>query len=556
MSTPTGLSSAEGAEKLSRAPSFLRISGVVKIGGAFTTTLPPVVSEMSDSVRGVVLDLERARRKTRRIVIDFWEAIYQAYVAGFVMAIVVAAIASVLPQDEISAADVADVVARAPAALGIIVALAAYLGIRSGIHGGPLVFEAATVQYVLQAPVERAFVARRAALKQLRTAVTWGSTGAAGLGLAVSASLPGNTAEYVLGFGAVGALAGVLMFGSALVASARPVSPTIATIVGVLLVGWSAVDLAVATSTSPLTLVGDIGMWPLAGTPLSIIGVALVAIVVVEGLRQAGRFSLEASLQRAGLVSQIRFALTMNDLRTVVLLRRRLANHSYRTVPWVPIGRSTGRRLPVLRRSIQSHMRLPLPAVIRLTALSVGAGVSVGFAGRGIAALALIAGLLMLVAGYDVMEPLAQEVDNPGRWATYPLEPGELAVRLTVAGAVSMVPFVVVAALVAALIGDANIAVIAVVVFPLAAIAATVGASVSTLLGGPDVMTSSELFGLAIVVRLVVPPVIAALPFAPVVVGLVDGSAPGVFLPNSVMLVGLVTGVAWMWISQRNPGLS
>jgi hypothetical protein len=511
---------------------------------------------MSDSVREVVLDLERARRKTRRTVIDFWEAIYQAYVAGFVMAIVVAAIASVLPQDEIGAAGVSEIVARAPAALGAILALAAYLGIRSGIHGGPLVFEAATVQYVLQAPVDRAFVARRAALKQLRTAVMWGSTGAAGLGLAVSASLPGNTAEYVLGFGTVGALAGVLMFGSALVASERPVSPTVATSVGLLLVAWSAADLTFAANTSPLTLAGDIGMWPLTGAPLSIVGVALAAIVVAEGLRRAGGFSLEASLQRAGLVSQIRFALTMNDLRTVVLLRRRLANHSYRTVPWVPIRRSTGNRLPVLRRSIQSHLRLPLPAIIRLTALSVGAGISVGFAGRGIAALALIAGLLMLVAGYDVMEPLAQEVDNPGRWAMYPLEPGELAVRLTVAGAVSMVPIVLLAAVVAVLIGGSDIAPIAVVVFSLSAIAATVGASVSTLLGGPDVMTSSELFGLAIVIRLVVPPIIAALPFAPAVVGLVDGSAANVFLPNSIMLVGLMTGVAWMWISQRNPGLS
>jgi len=523
---------------------------------AQVTSVHPVVTEMADSVREVVLDLERARRKTRRTVIDFWEAIYQAYVAGFVMVIVVAAIASVLPQSEISAGSVADVVKRGPAALGLFVALAGYLGIRSGIHGGPLVFEAATVQYVFQAPVDRAFVARRAAQKQLRTAIMWGAAGGAGLGLAVSGSLPGNTIEFVFGFAAVGALGGVLMFGAALVASGRPVSPAVATSIGVLLVGWSALDLALASVTSPFTLVGRLGMWPLSGTNLSIVGAALIIAVVGEGIRRAGNFSLEASLQRAGLISQIRFALTMNDLRTVVLLRRRLANHSYRTKPWLPIGRSSGRRLPVLRRSVQSHLRLPLAAIIRITALSVGAGVSVGLAGRGVTALALVAGLLMLVAGYDFMEPLAQEVDNPGRWATYPLQLGELAVRLTIAGAVSMLPFAILAAAVAAAIGGPETALIAAVVFPLASATAAVGASVSTLLGGPDVMASSELFGLAIVVRLVVPPIIAALPFASVVAGLVNGTPASVFLPNSVVLVGLTIGVAWMWIAQRNPGLA
>jgi hypothetical protein len=520
-----------------------------------TTSVHSVVAEKTESVRDVVIALGQARRKTRRTVIDFWEAIYQAYVAGFVLAIVVAAIASVLPQDEISAAGVMDVVARGPALLGLFVALAAYIGIRSGIHGGPLVFEAATVHYVFQSPVDRAFVARRAALKQLRTAVTWGFVGGSGLGLAVSASLPGNTAELVLGFGAVGGLAGVLMFGAALVASGRPVSNVAATIVGVLFVGWSVADVALATTTSPLSLVGHIGLWPLSGTPLSLIGVALVAVTVSAGVWRAGEFSLEASLQRAGLVSQIRFALTMNDLRTVVLLRRRLANHSYRSEPWLPVGRSKGLRLPVLRRTVQSQLRQPLPAVIRLTALGIGAGASVGLATRGVAALALIAGLLMLVAGYDVMEPLAQEVDNPGRWATYPRGAGDLAVRLTVAGAVSMLPVALLAGIVAVAIGGSDVAAIAIVVFPLATVSSAVGASVSTLLGGPDVMTSSELFGLAIVIRLVLPPIIAALPFAPVVVGLVDGSLPSVYLPNSVVFVGLMAGLAWTWISQRNPGL-
>lgn len=468
-------------------------------------------------------------------------------------------IASILPQDEIGPVGVADVMARGPAVLGGLVALAAYLGLRSGVHGGPLVFEAPTVQYILQSPVDRAFVARRAALKQLRTAVMWGTAGGVGLGLAVTSSLGGNPIEFAAGFGVVGALAGLMLFGSALIASGRTLTSITANVAGLILIGWSIGDMVFATTTSPFTLIGRIGLWGLDGTPLTIIGVAVVAVVVFEGVSTAGGFSLEASQRRAGLISQIRFALTMKDLRTVVLLRRRLTNRGYRSQPWFPIGRSTGNRFPVLRRTMQSHVRRPLPALVRLGALGIGAGITLGLAGHGIAALALVSGLLLFVAGYDFIEPLAQEVDHPGRWATYPMEPGDLVVRLTLAGAVFMMPLALLGALVVSAVGGLDMIVIAFVIFPLATIAAAVGSAVSTLMGGPEVspsaMASSEVFGISVVLRIALPPAVAILPFVPVAAGLINGSPPGPFLANSAVLVGAATGVAWLWLSKRSPGL-
>lgn len=514
-----------------------------------------VIDESQTAIRNVVLDLERARRKTRRTVIDFWEAIYQAYVAGLVMAMVVAVVASLLPQSEISTAAVEDLARWGPAVLGAVVVLALYLGVRSGIHGGPLVFEAATVQYVLQSPVDRAFVARREALRQFRTAVTWGTAGGAGLGLAISASLPGNTVEFVLGFGVVGGLAGLLLFGSALVVSGLSLRPVAATTAALALLGWSVFDIASTSTTSPFTLIGRIGLWPISGSSLTFVGVAMVAAIAVVGFQSAGGFSLEASVQRSGLVNQIRFALTMNDLRTVVLLRRRLANHTYRARPWIPIPRSTGTRFPVFRRSLHSHLRLPLPAVIRIFVIGVGAGIGLGLANRGVAAFALLSGLLMLVAGFDFTEPLAQEVDNPGRWVTYPAEPGELAVRFTLSAAVSMLAVACVSIVAATAVGGLDTLPIAIVAFPVAALAAAGAAAVSTLLGVPDTAASSELFGLAVVIRIVLPPVIVVLPFAPIVAGLAAGSLPNLFLPNTVALGALGTGAALLWISRKSPGL-
>ena len=55
---------------------------------------------------------------------------------------------------------IADWRAHGPAIVGLVAAVAAAMGLRSGSHGGPLVFEAADVQHVLLAPVDRGTVVR------------------------------------------------------------------------------------------------------------------------------------------------------------------------------------------------------------------------------------------------------------------------------------------------------------------------------------------------------------------------------------------------------------
>ena len=68
--------------------------------------------------------------------------------------------------------------------------------------------------------------------------------------------------------------------------------------------------------------------------PIELVAVAITIVVVVAAVRLSGRLRVDALTRRAALVSQLRFAVTMQDLRTVIVLRRQLRNEHPRRVPW------------------------------------------------------------------------------------------------------------------------------------------------------------------------------------------------------------------------------
>src|SRR5439155_5205687 len=109
-------------------------------------------------------------------------------------------------------------------------------------------------------------------------------------------------------------------------------------------------DVAAGTATSPLTRIGRIGLGPLTGNvdggPLAVaivIGVALAVVVQAVAAVRLGSMSLEAAEHRGRLAAQLRFALSLQDLRAVILLRRRLAAEEPRARPWL---RPAGTRRP------------------------------------------------------------------------------------------------------------------------------------------------------------------------------------------------------------------
>ena len=70
--------------------------------------------------------------------------------------------------------------------------------------------------------------------------------------------------------------------------------------------------------------------------------------------------ALEALARRSALVAQLRFAVTMQDLRTVVLLRRQLNQEQARRHPWLRLrpARSGSQRRPQTAGEGSRHLSL------------------------------------------------------------------------------------------------------------------------------------------------------------------------------------------------------
>jgi hypothetical protein len=248
------------------------------------------------------------------------------------------------------------------------------------------------------------------------------------------------------------------------------------------------------------------------------VALALVAL----GLTVVGATSLEAAERRSTLVTQLRFAATLNDLRTVVLLRRQLALENPRGRPWIRLRVRGGDRLPISTRGFRSVLRWPAARAARLVLLAVLAGAALRGVWAGTTPLVLAAGIAMFLAALDAIEPLAQEVDHPTRRDASPFEKGHIHLRHVPVGVVVLALASAVAAVVAALPGTGQVpaGVAGVLVLPLA-LGGVGGALVSTLSGPPTVsdawtLAPPEAQGMRLVVRTAWPPVIAVIGTLPV----------------------------------------
>jgi hypothetical protein len=212
------------------------------------------------------------------------------------------------------------------------------------------------VAHLLLAPVSRSAVLRR----PVSSLVIYGVGGAAivgGLaGSLVDQRLDGPAAPWVLSGAVTGATVAAGALGAALVAGGRRVPGRLLSVVAWLLVGWSVA--AVASSdvpASPLVLVGDLFVWPEAATPLAVVAVVVAALLVVLGAAGIGGLSIESAMRRTALVGQLRFAVTQQDVRAVVLLRRQLASEHHRRRSWLPrLPRGLADRAPVVARDLAS----------------------------------------------------------------------------------------------------------------------------------------------------------------------------------------------------------
>jgi hypothetical protein len=506
------------------------------------------VIEQYDPLAGLV-ELRAARRRNRLADIHWVDAMYQAYVTALFGLVGILFLSSFVGDRRLGAAGVRDFLDRAPAFVGLAVAAAVFVGLRSGSRGGPLALEAADVRHVLLAPIDRGVALRGPALKQLRFMLFVGALVGAFTGQLAARRLPRPTAAWVASGAAVGVVTVALAIGVAMVVAGRRAPRWVVSAIAFLLLGWSVADAAQASRfpPAPTQFLGRLAVWPLHVDLLALVPVGVAIAALAVGLLGLGRLPLEDAERRSSLVGQLRFAATLQDLRTVIVLRRQLAMELPRLRPWVALRPGRGVFL-VPKRGWQGVLRWPASRMARVVILAVVAGFAMRALWDGTTPMILVAGLALYIAGLEAAEPLAQEVDHPGLRDSYPIEDGVLHMRHLTGVLTAGLVIVAVAGAVAVLIRPSAgaVAVAAVALLP-AAIGAGGGAVVSVIMGAPSlsptsVMLPPEVAGMRLVARTAWPPAMAVIGLLPVL------AARAAFHDGTVSVVGSETFAATFFV--------
>jgi hypothetical protein len=383
--------------------------------------------------------------------------------------------------------------------------------------------------------------------------------------------LPGTAIAWFASGALFGILVGLAWVGTALVAHTTRLPLTTATAIGLVLIGWQVA--AVATDLpGPADLWGDIALWGWRQHPVDLLAVAVAVAIVAIGLLGVGRTSLEALDRRASLVAQLRFAVTMQDLRTVILLRRQLSHEHTRARPWLRLP-SRGGGDPVRRRGWHSLLRLPVGRLVRMVALAAAIGACQVAVLRGTTPLVAVSALLSFVLGLEVLEPLSQEVDQPDRTDSFPIERGDLMVRHLVAPAVVLLPFALIGLAVATAIlanlhdgpGLGGSLGVGALVALATAYGGAAGSTVSVVRDAPDPMSTNnqemflppEMAGITTSLRMLIPLVVSGIGALSVLLvrAALRGPDPSAVLGTAIRTavgVVLLCAAVVMWVRKRD----
>jgi hypothetical protein len=529
------------------------------------------VSPQTTTGLAALHDLRARRTRNRLGELEWFEAAYRVYLAAIFGGGAVLWLSEAVGDEPVTAEQSANVLRHGPAVLGVVVALAFCAGLRSGSQGGPLALEAADVTHVMLAPVDRRRALVRPAVQRIRSAAFTGAAVGAVLGQLAGRRLPGSTLAWC-GSGALfGLNAALLWAGAALVAHGLRLRLTLTTVVAAVALTWQ-VAAAITHVPGPANLDGSFALWSVRQRPIDVVAMVLTFALVTAGVALLHRTSLDALSRRSSLVAQLRFAVTMQDLRTVILLRRQLTHERTRRRPWIRLAR-VGRAPTVWRRGWQSLLRFPAGRLVRMAFLVTAAGASQVGVFRGTTPLIAVTGILLFVLGLEALEPLSQEVDQPDRTDSYPVDRGELLLRHLLAPLVALVPFALLGgagAVVIHLIADdgrtrggaGGVAVVAILAAG-AVLAGAAGATINIVRDAPDPVSSTtqqtfvppEMAGVTTVMRTLIPLLVSiagALPVLAVRAAHEDGANELASAARAALAVVLLVVAVAVWVRKRD----
>lgn len=412
--------------------------------------------------------------------------------------------------------------------------------------------------HLLLAPVERNLVLRRPAVGRMRSTAAFTAAVGAAVGSVASHRLPGTAPQWIASGARAGLTTGATAAGAAMTMSGARIRHAAATALGLFILAWSVADLVFGLRASPLTLVAELALWPLGAPVLPAGGMVVVAsLVAAVGVVRAGGMSLEAAERRSSLVGQRRFAATVRDLRTVVLLRRQLAQERPRRRPWVRLPAGSRARGGVWKREWQGLLRWPPGRVLRSVGPAAGAGLALRGMWSGTTALVVVAGVALWLVAIDAVEGLAQEQDHPDSARGLPVPDGSRLIRHLPAAVAAVLVLAVPAALPSGGRAGLVLPLWAATALP-AAMCAEAGAAISTARGGADpsavmMALAPEIAGFRMVIREALPPALVIAGLLPLVASRQAagaGRGPVATFASEVTLVVPLAAVVW-WLTRR-----
>jgi hypothetical protein len=496
---------------------------------------------------GALTELRRARRRKRIAQFDRFEAAYRVYLAGILSSVAVIAVTGWIGGEAVTDTDLSAIRNHGPAVLGLFAALALAMGLRSGSRGGPIALEVAEVRHVLLAPVDRRRALVPFAIRAIRSAVFSGLAAGAAAGVLADRRMP----HQRLGWAGAGALTGatiaLLYVGSALVASGTRLKRWIASLLALVVVAGAVADIA-GVVPWPTSAAGSLALWPLRARPLDLLLPAVGLAAAAVGPFLLGRLRLNDAERRTALVGQMRMAVTFQDVRSVLVLRRQLVAERPRSRPWFKLPRWAGRS-PWWRRGWQSALRTPLSRLARTLILLAGGAALAVPAMRGTPALVLVAGGAAYLVGLDLVEPLAQAVEYSDRSDQLPVETGLQHLRLMSAPIAVALINAAIAAGIAQLVAHTSTERLAVAVsaFTLA-LSGLAGAATSVIMGAPTgtsptaSMLPPEIAGARLVGRAVWPVVLACTGALPALIAWRAIEVNGAGVKNVAVFASMLRG--------------
>jgi len=505
-------------------------------------------------------DLRAARRKRRTADLEWFDLAYRVYLVALGGGGLVLWLSSLIRDTPLGESGLADVRSHGPAAGGLVTALAILLGLRSGSRGGPLAIEEAEVRHVLLAPISRAKALMRPASQRARSIIGTGAVVGGLAGELFGRRLPQSLAEWTISWAVAGMIAGTAFVAAALLTHGTHRPEWQASVIGGALLIVEGLAVSHVIPAGPFDTVGSLALWPLRVNLLDIVAPVVAVGALVVGFLGLGRFSLELMARRSALVAQLRFAVTTQDLRTVMLLRRQLSLEQTREQPWFRLGK---RGSAPWRRSVRGLARFPGRRLGRMALLAAGAAASQVAAFRGTSAMFLVSGMASFLLGLEALEPLAQELDHPDIGDSFPVVAGRLHQQLLLAPGIVLVVFALVG-VGAAWVMEPHLSTLGIGVLlaiPTALVGGA-GAVLNTISGAPDpfaadkdaTMMPPEFAGAHLVFKTARPLIVAALGSVPVLIlrnGIEHGyNAAAVALRSAIAELILVVLVVW-WVERR-----